>query len=124
MMETTIELPQDELETSPALQRLWSRRMTITAPLPDETDLGALEDLFPPAQVGTQNYCVRTLSHTVSLGPSGEFFCQTLETRRSVFLADVPCSQKFTVVSEVLTASINRAHPIRLVAVRTLNLTF
>lgn len=52
MMQTTIEVSEDELETSPALQRLWSRRMTITAPLPDDTDLGALDDVFQLAQVG------------------------------------------------------------------------
>jgi hypothetical protein len=51
MSETTVEVPEEELETSPALQRLWSRRMTITAPIPEETDLGMPEDLFPPAQV-------------------------------------------------------------------------
>jgi hypothetical protein len=52
MIETAVELPQEQMDTPPALQRLWSRRMTISAPLPEETDLGALEDLFPPAQVG------------------------------------------------------------------------
>ncbi|PSN44392.1 hypothetical protein C0J52_05754 [Blattella germanica] len=50
MVETTIEMPQDQMETPLALQRLWARRTTITSPLPEESDLGILEDLFPPAQ--------------------------------------------------------------------------
>ncbi|PNF38294.1 hypothetical protein B7P43_G11621 [Cryptotermes secundus] len=50
MVRPQVELSQQEMETPPALQRLWSRRMTITAPLPEEPDLGMLEDLFPSAQ--------------------------------------------------------------------------
>jgi hypothetical protein len=53
MIRAAVELPHEEMETPPALQRLWSRRMTVTAPLPEEPDLGILEDLFTPAQVGS-----------------------------------------------------------------------
>jgi hypothetical protein len=53
MIRVPVEISQEEMETPPALQRLWSRRMTITAPLPEEPDLGMLEDLFPLAQVRT-----------------------------------------------------------------------
>lgn len=88
MMEMTIELPQDDLDTPPALQRLWSRRMTVTASLPEESDLGVLEDLFPAAQVRTRNHCacvcvcacVRALYPTVRLVSSGGFFCPSLES--------------------------------------------
>ncbi|XP_069683620.1 uncharacterized protein [Periplaneta americana] len=50
MCDTAVEMPQEQMETPPALQRLWSRRMTVTAPMPEETELGVLEDLFQPAQ--------------------------------------------------------------------------
>jgi hypothetical protein len=66
MIRTSLELSRDEMETPPALQRLWSRRMTITAPLTEEPDLGKLEDIFPKAQVGTAQ-CLRGGKATVKL---------------------------------------------------------
>lgn len=55
------------METPPALQRLWSRRMTVTAPLPEEPDLGILEELFTPAQVGTDHNALRYVAEGSSL---------------------------------------------------------
>jgi hypothetical protein len=71
--------PTAEMETPPALQRLWSRRMTVTAPLPEEPDLGKLEELFTPAQVGTAQtelwplltWPVRHQSHKAALAVTG-----------------------------------------------------
>ncbi|KAJ9579007.1 hypothetical protein L9F63_024882, partial [Diploptera punctata] len=39
-----------KMDTPLALQRLWSRRTTITSSLPEESDLGILEDLCPSGQ--------------------------------------------------------------------------
>ena len=65
LMESAMELPQDQMETPPALQRLWARRTTITSPLPEESDFGVLEDLFPPGQVNIYfRYCRRVYLET------------------------------------------------------------
>jgi len=50
-----VELPQEQTEMPPALQRLWKRRGTVQAPLLEDVNLGVLEDLLSEsAQVGEQ----------------------------------------------------------------------
>jgi hypothetical protein len=49
------ELPQGQTEMPPALQRLWKRRNTMTAPLLEDINRGVPEDLLlQSAQVGEQ----------------------------------------------------------------------
>jgi hypothetical protein len=64
--DSAVDMPQEQMDTPLALQRLWSRRTT----LPEESELGVLEDLFPSAQVSTKTSlrsCRRRWSGTETL---------------------------------------------------------
>jgi hypothetical protein len=67
-------LPQGQEEMPPALQRLWKRRGTMTAPLPEDINLGVLEDLLlQSAQVGERR------DGTVQFGSSATMFAKNMQ---------------------------------------------